>query len=83
MLLSHCSQSDSVVKADVLRKFIEESQPAGLVVTVNIGVAELVVGGDLDSLFIRADMAVYQAKDGGRNRVEQYIEGESKIKNQR
>ncbi len=83
MLLSHCSQSDAVVKADVLRKFIEESQPAGLVVTVSIGVAELVVGEGLDSLFTRADMAVYQAKDGGRNRVEQYIEGESKIKSQR
>lgn len=37
--------------------------------TISAGVASLASGDSLDSLLIRADTALYQAKDAGRNRV--------------
>lgn len=73
VLLTHCDHRDAMVKAEQLRMNIEASRPDNLVVTVSIGVAELVQGDDLDSLFGKADLAVYKAKDLGRNRVEQYV----------
>jgi len=76
MLLSHCGIADAMVKAERLRKSIELSRPDDLLVTVSIGVTEFTTGDDLDSLFARADAAVYKAKDLGRNRVEQYLSSE-------
>jgi diguanylate cyclase (GGDEF)-like protein len=38
-------------------------------VTVSVGVADLRQGDDLDRWLRRADLALYRAKDGGRNRV--------------
>ncbi|WP_107989571.1 diguanylate cyclase [Breoghania corrubedonensis] len=39
-------------------------------VTVSIGVAEFRIGESADDLYARADNCLYQAKAGGRNRVE-------------
>jgi diguanylate cyclase (GGDEF)-like protein len=39
-------------------------------VTVSIGVTGLSAGDTADALFVRADGALYRAKQGGRNRVE-------------
>jgi len=73
ILLTHCTHVDAMFKAEYLRKSVEESRPDNLEVTVSVGVAALVPGDDLDSLFGKADLAVYQAKDLGRNRVEAYV----------
>ena len=47
--------------------FIEDSTP--LHVTVSLGVAEARDGDDAETLIRRADMALYEAKKAGRNRV--------------
>ena len=39
-------------------------------ITTSIGVSEYQLGDDAESLIKRADMALYKAKDNGRNRVE-------------
>ena len=44
--------------------------PDGLVVTSSFGVTMHVTGEDFGDMLLRADRALYQAKDGGRNRVE-------------
>ncbi|CBL45508.1 Conserved hypothetical protein [gamma proteobacterium HdN1] len=41
-----------------------------VVVTVSIGVAQFQEGDSIESVFDRADQALYRAKGGGRNRVE-------------
>jgi diguanylate cyclase (GGDEF)-like protein len=38
-------------------------------VTISLGVAEYLQGENTDALFERADKALYQAKEAGRNRV--------------
>ncbi|MBS3994642.1 MAG: GGDEF domain-containing protein [Alkaliphilus sp.] len=39
-------------------------------ITISIGVAQYVAGDSLDDVFKRADIALYKAKNNGRNRVE-------------
>jgi diguanylate cyclase (GGDEF)-like protein len=43
--------------------------PDGLKVTASFGVASVSTGGDLEEAFRQADMALYAAKNAGRNRV--------------
>lgn len=42
----------------------------GLAITVSIGVAMMVEGESIDNALLRADAALYRAKQNGRNRVE-------------
>lgn len=67
------SQTACVV-LEKLRKLVQDCQfyyqGKKVDVTVSFGVAEVTPHDDLESLFIRADNALYQAKRGGRNRVE-------------
>jgi len=69
MLLSHCDLDFASIKAESIRKAIEVSLPNELLITASIGAAALGKGDDFESLFDKADKAVYQAKEAGRNQV--------------
>lgn len=70
MLLANCDIHNACDMAERLRCSVESIEPEGLVITSSIGVSELMSQDtDFDSLFERADKAVYKAKECGRNRV--------------
>lgn len=72
LLLAYCSLTDAEKKAQNIRKAIEDSRPAGLLVTASIGVSSLCLDDKADSIasmFSRADHGTYQAKASGRNQV--------------
>jgi two-component system cell cycle response regulator len=72
LILSHCDQEHAVTKAEEIRQKIEALKPANLTVTASFGVATLLRHDDTDDLskvFARADEAVYQSKENGRNQV--------------
>ena len=71
LLLDHCNVSEAKIKAEKLRKAIEELNPSGLLVTVSMGVAQLNAHEkSFSEPLKRADDALYIAKSSGRNRVE-------------
>ncbi|MCW8899388.1 MAG: diguanylate cyclase [Gammaproteobacteria bacterium] len=69
MILTHCDIDFTLRKAENIRLAIEESKPNNLMMTASIGAAALNKKDDFESLFEKADRAVYEAKDSGRNRV--------------
>jgi len=70
LLLDHCDVVQAEIKAEKLRAAIETLQPAGLKVTVSIGVAQLnLQETEFTEPLKRADDALYIAKEQGRNRV--------------
>jgi len=69
MLLSHCDSDFAAQKAEKLRQKIEASQPNDLVITASIGIATYCKNDNFDTLFNKADKAVYEAKETGRNKV--------------
>jgi diguanylate cyclase (GGDEF)-like protein len=55
-----------------LRELFEHDQIGPAVITLSIGVAELADTRSLDALLARADTALYNAKDGGRDCTRTY-----------
>lgn len=55
--------------AERLREKIAGANPGGIPVTASFGIATLLPGENFDTLFSRADAALYEAKRGGRNQV--------------
>jgi diguanylate cyclase (GGDEF)-like protein len=65
----------ALLMAERVRAAVEQASfvfhhSAPISVTVSIGVSLLQAGDSLDSLLVRADNALYQAKHAGRNRVQ-------------
>ena len=70
ILYEHCSLINAVDKTEALRKSLEQLKPEGLKVTASFGIAQFSEEDkDFNGVFARADIAVYQAKDNGRNCV--------------
>jgi diguanylate cyclase (GGDEF)-like protein len=69
-----CPLDEGVIVAERVREAFERSnivcEEGPVVTTVSIGVAGGPAGTELDVLLAAADTALYQAKRGGRNRVE-------------
>ncbi len=71
ILLPDCDKTMAVQVAERLRQAVERAAPGIVFYTVSIGVAAAV--GEqirLEELINRADLAMYRAKDMGRNRVQ-------------
>ena len=70
ILFDACRLQDALDKAEELRKQIEQLKPEGYTITASLGVTELQSEQDtLEQIIKRADQALYQAKEQGRNRV--------------
>lgn len=71
LVLPHCALEDAGSRAEELRKAIGALEPAGVSLTVSIGVAARPMGRyvSVEDLFRVADRAVYRAKKAGRGRV--------------
>ncbi|MDE1148168.1 MAG: diguanylate cyclase [Azospirillaceae bacterium] len=73
LLMPHTVASDARLLAERLRGTIGDAQAETdgkiIRVTASVGVADLYPGEDLESLYARADTALYMAKQSGRNRV--------------
>ncbi len=72
-LLPETDLAGAALVAERLRQAVGQShvpsEAGPLSVTISLGVAQLVFGEGLAGLLNRADEALYQAKEGGRNRV--------------
>ncbi len=68
IILPHTEKSGAYKIADKLRVIVEEHKKV-VPITVSFGVVEYIKGEDLEQTFKRADKALYEAKNGGRNRV--------------
>lgn len=68
LILPHTEKSGAYKIADKLRVIVEEHKKV-VPITVSFGVVEYIKGEDLEQTFKRADKALYEAKNSGRNRV--------------
>ncbi|WP_121574411.1 sensor domain-containing diguanylate cyclase [Brenneria alni] len=73
ILLDDCNIDNAIQRADALRQCIEMTevryQNELIHITISCGVAECKEDETLETLINRADIALYQAKQQGRNRV--------------
>lgn len=73
LLLDNCPLDEAANRADIIRKAIKDQSVAfgrnQIRVTLSMGVTELVPGEELEPFLARADAALYQAKEGGRDQV--------------
>lgn len=70
MVLDNCTADDALVKAENLRNKIQLLYPEDIAVTASFGVVQLEKDMQrCEDLLKNADMALYMAKEEGRNRV--------------
>lgn len=73
-IFEQTSSKEAFAILDKLRNLVEDCQffyrECKVDVTVSFGLTTVLEGDNIESLFIRADNAMYKAKNSGRNRVE-------------
>lgn len=69
VLLPAADQHDAARVAERLRKRIEDARQLEVTLTISVGVAQHVRGEPIERVIRRADSALLDAKDSGRNRV--------------
>ncbi|ASP39551.1 diguanylate cyclase response regulator [Bacterioplanes sanyensis] len=69
VVLDPCPDGHMMDKAQQLLHAVEQLNPAGTPITISIGATSVKKDDSLGSLLKRADDALYQAKQQGRNRV--------------
>jgi diguanylate cyclase (GGDEF)-like protein len=71
VVASETSLEDARLLAEKIRKKVEENVFAkNLKVTISLGVSQYKSKDDTNTIFKRADNALYKAKENGRNRSE-------------
>jgi diguanylate cyclase (GGDEF)-like protein len=85
VLCADCTNSAAAQKAEIIRKALSDIKHSCLddkSITASFGVTELQAGDTPETMLRRADRALLQAKDGGRNQVVQLGDGmvEEKVK---
>jgi diguanylate cyclase (GGDEF)-like protein len=77
ILLPNCSLEHGIKLAERIRKTVENTKfiykGIRIFVTISIGVTEYTEGQDLEKFLEKADQALYQAKEMGRNKVVLYL----------
>ncbi len=69
VLLADTSLPGAASFAERLRRRVAETRFEGLKITVSLGAADYRPGDDMETLFARADEALYRAKAAGRNAI--------------
>ncbi|PCJ29636.1 MAG: diguanylate cyclase response regulator [Moraxellaceae bacterium] len=70
IVFDSCGVNAAQIKAQKLVEAVARLKPAGIAVTISVGVAELRADGEtFETLLSRADAALYRAKEAGRNCV--------------
>lgn len=76
VIMPNCPVRNALTVAERIRKKVQEFDNLVCPTTVSIGVA-FYDNESFENVFINADKALYVAKQTGRNRVEQYIGGDT------
>jgi len=70
VLMPNTTEAEAVLAAEKIRKAVEDiSHPDIEKITISIGIAIWEADDDVDQIFVKADKALYTAKNQGRNRV--------------
>ena len=73
VLMPNTTEAEAVPAAEKIRKNVEDiSHPDIEKITISIGIAIWEADDDVDQIFVKADKALYTAKNQGRNRVMVY-----------
>ena len=84
VILNNTNLDDAKVIGERVRDFVEKlsinTSTNAITTSVSIGISTLNTIDTKDNLFNRADAALYQAKNNGRNRVEYDVDAKAQVK---